>query len=44
MLGMEKKPGNEKIPYLVALPRRFYDMEADCFLMSKNAENKPDQT
>ena len=28
--------------HLVALPSPFYDMEADCFSVSKNTENKPD--
>ena len=32
----------EKIPRLVALPFPFYDMEADCFSVSKNTENKPE--
>ena len=38
----EKKTRNQKIPHLVALPFPFYDMEADCFPMSENAENKLD--
>ena len=38
----KKKKRNEKIPRLVALPSPFYDMEADCFPVSENAENKPD--
>ena len=32
----------EKIPRLVALPSPFYNMEADSFPVSENAENKPD--
>ena len=39
MLRMErKKTRNEKIPRLVALPSPFYDMEADYFPVSENAE------
>ena len=40
--GWEKKNRNEKILRLVALPFPFYDMEADCFPVSENAENKLD--
>ena len=44
MLGMgEKKSSKRKIPRLVALPSPFYDVEADCFPVSENAKNKPDQ-
>ena len=39
--GYEKNPETKKIPRLVALPSPFYDMEADCFPVSENAENKP---
>ena len=45
--GWEKKPKHEKyetkekdFPRLVALP--VYEMEADCFPVSENTENKPD--
>ena len=41
-VGDGKKNRNEKIPCLVALPSPIYDMEADCFPVSENAENKPD--
>ena len=42
MLGMGEKPRTEKIPHLVALLSPFCDMEADCFPVSENAENKLD--
>ena len=32
----------EKIPRLVALPSPVYEVEADCFPVSENTENKPD--
>ena len=32
----------EKIPLLVTLPSPFSGMEANCFSVSKNTENKPD--
>ena len=35
-----KKTWNEKNPRLVALPSPFYDMEADCFSVSENAEKQ----
>ena len=38
----EKKTERKKIPRLAALPSPFYNMEADCFPVSKNAENNPD--
>ena len=35
----------EKIPIRLHFPHpHCYDMEADCFPVSKNTENKPDQT
>ena len=37
-----KTPQKEKNPRLVALLSPFYDMEANCFLVSEDAENKPD--
>ena len=37
-----KKAETKKNPRLVALPSPFYDMEADYFPVSENAENKPD--
>ena len=39
-MGMGEKL--RKIACLVALQSPFYDMEADCFSVSKNTENKPD--
>ena len=40
--NIETKKEREKIPRLVALPSPFYDMEADCFPESENADIKPD--
>ena len=38
-----KRKGNErKIPVWLPSHPRFYDMEADCFPVSENAENNPD--
>ena len=37
-----KKTRNEKILRLVGFPSPFYDMEADSFPMSEDAENRPD--
>ena len=54
MMGMGEKPRNiqkkkktntktkEKLPRLVSLPSPVYEMEADCFPVSENTENKPD--
>ena len=38
----KEKRKRKKNPRLVALPSPFYDMEAGCFSVSENAENKPD--
>ena len=40
-MGMGEKPPKK---FTIWLPSylHFYDMEADCFSMSKNTENKPD--
>ena len=41
--NMYKAKAKEKIPRLVALPSPVYEkMEADCFPVSENTENKPD--
>ena len=37
-----EKTRNEKNPRLVTLPSSFCDMEANCFPVSENVENKPD--
>ena len=51
MMGKGEKPRNiqknkyenhGKIPRLVALQSPVYEMEANCFLVSENTENKPD--
>ena len=39
-----KKPETKKNPRLVALPFPFYDMEADCFPVSENAEKQAGPT
>ena len=38
-----KDETKERIPRLVALPSPVYEVEADCFPVSKNTENKPDR-
>ena len=40
--GSEKKPETEKFPVWLPSHPAFYNMETDCFLVSENAENKPD--
>ena len=37
-----KNENKERIPRLVNLPTTVYKMEADCFPVPENAENKPD--
>ena len=38
-----KNENKEKIPRLVTLPSLlFFEMEADCFLVPEDTENKPD--
>ena len=41
-LKYTKDETKEKIPHLVALPSPINEVEADCFLVSENTENKPD--
>ena len=36
------KENKERIPVWLPYHPPFYDMEADCFPMSENTENKPD--
>ena len=36
------KKNQGKIPRLFALPSHVYEIEADCFPVSENTENKPD--
>ena len=36
-----EKPNTKKISAWLTFHPHFYDMEADCFPVSKNAENKP---
>ena len=45
MLDVEdgrKKPETKKFPVWLPSYPHFYDMVADCFSVSVNAENKPD--
>ena len=40
--NIQKTKQRKKIPRLVSLPSPVYEVEADCFLVSENTENKPD--